>query len=127
MGQPARKLLRIYTDEAAYIGDRKVFEYVASLARDRKMAGLTVLEALIGFGASSHIHRRHVLESDRAVVIEIVDFEDALRAFVASLEDVPDIGLISLRSEEHTSELQSLMRISYAVFCLKKQKSTKQP
>src|SRR3546814_5652601 len=111
MGQTARKLLRSYTDEAAYIGDRKVFEYVASLARDRKMAGLTVLEALIGFGASSHIHRRHVRESDRAVVIEIVDFEDALRAFVASLEDVP-------RSEEHTSELQSLMRISYAAFCL---------
>src|SRR3546814_9468307 len=31
-----------------------------------------------------------------------------------------------LRSEEHTSELQSLMRISYAVFCLKKKKVTKQ-
>src|SRR3546814_9783074 len=31
------------------------------------------------------------------------------------------------RSEEHTSELQSLMRISYAVFCLKKKKETKQP
>src|SRR3546814_1114655 len=32
------------------------------------------------------------------------------------------------RSEEHTSELQSLMRISYAVFCLKKKKkTTKQP
>src|SRR3546814_9928572 len=30
-----------------------------------------------------------------------------------------------LRSEEHTSELQSLMRISYAVFCLKKKKHTK--
>src|SRR3546814_7820125 len=30
----------------------------------------------------------------------------------------------SARSEEHTSELQSLMRISYAVFCLKKKKST---
>src|SRR3546814_6332133 len=29
-----------------------------------------------------------------------------------------------MRSEEHTSELQSLMRISYAVFCLKKKKST---
>src|SRR3546814_3289090 len=29
------------------------------------------------------------------------------------------------RSEEHTSELQSLMRISYAVFCLKKQKTNK--
>src|SRR3546814_7732547 len=38
----------------------------------------------------------------------------------------PDAGLqapgASLRSEEHTSELQSLMRISYAVFCLKKKK-----
>src|SRR3546814_10077468 len=32
--------------------------------------------------------------------------------------------LMSLRSEEHTSELQSLMRISYAVFCLKKTKYT---
>src|SRR3546814_3836438 len=31
-----------------------------------------------------------------------------------------------IRSEEHTSELQSLMRISYAVFCLKKKKNTKQ-
>src|SRR3546814_1625841 len=29
-----------------------------------------------------------------------------------------------MRSEEHTSELQSLMRISYAVFCLKKKKKT---
>src|SRR3546814_4758487 len=43
----------------------------------------------------------------------------------------PHIGLvrndpvdISRRSEEHTSELQSLMRISYAVFCLKKKKKT---
>src|SRR3546814_5217102 len=34
-------------------------------------------------------------------------------------------GLIRRRSEEHTSELQSLMRISYAVFCLKKKKNRK--
>src|SRR3546814_4550824 len=33
----------------------------------------------------------------------------------------------ALRSEEHTSELQSLMRISYAVFCLKKKKKTNLP
>src|SRR3546814_6300508 len=33
------------------------------------------------------------------------------------------IGAAGKRSEEHTSELQSLMRISYAVFCLKKKKS----
>src|SRR3546814_1505269 len=34
-------------------------------------------------------------------------------------------ALQGTRSEEHTSELQSLMRISYAVFCLKKKKNTK--
>src|SRR3546814_3714878 len=34
------------------------------------------------------------------------------------------IAGLSLRSEEHTSELQSLMRISYAVFCLKNKKTT---
>src|SRR3546814_2283009 len=33
---------------------------------------------------------------------------------------------VARRSEEHTSELQSLMRISYAVFCLKKKKNTQQ-
>src|SRR3546814_9671243 len=38
------------------------------------------------------------------------------------LHDNP--ALVAERSEEHTSELQSLMRISYAVFCLKKKKKT---
>src|SRR3546814_9279214 len=47
----------------------------------------------------------------------------------ARAERSRDRGLFSralrCRSEEHTSELQSLMRISYAVFCLKKNKKTK--
>src|SRR3546814_10728393 len=38
----------------------------------------------------------------------------------------PDVGPPAGRSEEHTSELQSLVRISYAVFCLKKKKITKE-
>src|SRR3546814_10109577 len=42
------------------------------------------------------------------------------RAAAAPAEETPDPG--RGRSEEHTSELQSLMRISYAVFCLKKKK-----
>src|SRR3546814_1859606 len=37
---------------------------------------------------------------------------------------LPPSGRIASRSEEHTSELQSLMRISYAVFCLKKKNKT---
>src|SRR3546814_2341494 len=39
--------------------------------------------------------------------------------------DLDPIGGEAARSEEHTSELQSLMRISYAVFCLKKKKKQK--
>src|SRR3546814_7007581 len=39
-----------------------------------------------------------------------------------AVEHVVVIGVDGRRSEEHTSELQSLMRISYAVFCLKKNK-----
>src|SRR3546814_1606566 len=43
--------------------------------------------------------------------------------------DIPGVELTHERSEEHTSELQSLMRISYAVFCLKKktQQFSRQP
>src|SRR3546814_7507418 len=52
-----------------------------------------------------------------------------LPAYRAEAKPLPDIAramggdvVETLRSEEHTSELQSLMRISYAVFCLKKKK-----
>src|SRR3546814_5908787 len=58
----------------------------------------------------------------------------AKRARAVRPNDNPHPSLVALpakagiplraRSEEHTSELQSLMRISYAVFCLKKQKKT---
>src|SRR3546814_6918516 len=48
---------------------------------------------------------------------------DGLVAFVRlTLKDQAKDVRVSARSEEHTSELQSLMRISYAVFCLKKKK-----
>src|SRR3546814_7100171 len=40
--------------------------------------------------------------------------------------DPGGLGAIKIRSEEHTSELQSLMRISYAGFCLKKKQKTQQ-
>src|SRR3546814_1822564 len=47
----------------------------------------------------------------------------ALQVAEYKLRDFTELA--SDRSEEHTSELQSLMRISYAVFCLKKKKKTK--
>src|SRR3546814_4055305 len=44
------------------------------------------------------------------------------RADGVLLAKVTGLQAVVMRSEEHTSELQSLMRISYAVFCLKKKK-----
>src|SRR3546814_3124027 len=75
--------------------------------------------AIAIFGAFQHPAEQHLVDpvdplpplpvGDRALAV--VDRED-------------EIGSRP-RSEEHTSELQSLMRISYAVFCLKKKKQTK--
>src|SRR3546814_6001718 len=48
------------------------------------------------------------------------DPDDRLGAVLGAVR----AGRVLVRSEEHTSELQSLMRISYAVFCLKKKKRT---
>src|SRR3546814_4321683 len=49
--------------------------------------------------------------------ISVAVVHEKLVDAMIALRDTP-----GLRSEEHTSELQSLMRISYAVFCLKKKK-----
>src|SRR3546814_2115759 len=71
----------------------------------------------IGVGGSADQHRITVGE----VALQIAIADDLGRA------DEGEV-LRPVRSEEHTSELQSLMRISYAVFCLnKKKKQQKQP
>src|SRR3546814_3933802 len=64
------------------------------------------LEPFVDVEADAHIDEDHAGDVVKTIGIEIFR---GLR--------------IDLRSEEHTSELQSLMRISYAVFCLKKKKT----
>src|SRR3546814_8252059 len=64
-------------------------------------------------------------EAGATVVIADRDEEGARRQAEALIEAGHNAGAVAIeladeRSEEHTSELQSLMRISYAVFCLKK-------
>src|SRR3546814_9934098 len=54
--------------------------------------------------------RPAIVERPATVALHLIEFERGIVDF-------------AVRSEEHTSELQSLMRISYAVFCLKKKKS----
>src|SRR3546814_4026379 len=82
----------------------------------------------------SVIHRqRRLRDEGNAVRLANLQLGDVFRGF--DQMDRTAIGRIKLphraldfrmRSEEHTSELQSLMRISYAVFCLKNKKHTQQ-
>src|SRR3546814_2795177 len=62
----------------------------------------------------------------RSMLVALVDVSVARDEHVAVDRASDRVGdFLVGRSEEHTSELQSLMRISYAVFCLKKKKSNK--
>src|SRR3546814_8073091 len=56
---------------------------------------------------------------DRPHVVAAISVSDDLAAIIVRRNSIMNTAI---RSEEHTSELQSLMRISYAVFCLKKKK-----
>src|SRR3546814_1747695 len=81
--------------------------------------------------------RRASPQRDRAPSVMAATFARRFRPGDEIVDMVEDIACVAaeggafaapshpLRSEEHTSELQSLMRISYAVFCLKKKKQTK--
>src|SRR3546814_15492671 len=94
--QKAFKLLRIYTDESAFFGDQRVFESIAELACKPKLAGVTVLEAVLGFGRSAHLHRTSARENDRAVAIDIAAEETRLPGFSPQLDDTPDLGLLTI-------------------------------
>src|SRR3546814_1222655 len=66
--------------------------------------------------------RQHLRELVHMGFDEALEFEHHARAALRVGRGPRGLRRLGGRSEEHTSELQSLMRISYAVFCLKKKK-----
>src|SRR3546814_5820734 len=73
---------------------------------------------------SDAIERVRAAIVDAAVTVDIIDVGGGFPSIYPGMEPVAlENYFDAIRSEEHTSELQSLMRISYAVFCLKKKKS----
>src|SRR3546814_9871386 len=84
-------------------------------------------------GDHVHVHIFEILHPELIVdeAADDVPLEQVGRTFAAEIGEGPfammfvrEVGAFEERSEEHTSELQSLMRTSYAVFCLKKKKYT---
>src|SRR3546814_4341091 len=84
---------------------------------------LTAAEWMPGAAASTPKARGGSALNDRAFPSASVTLPPAsvtISAAAAMSHSLPQRSDAAIRSEEHTSELQSLMRISYAVFCLKK-------
>src|SRR3546814_2966251 len=97
-----------------------LFRSLAALARPDRIAGLVLIAPALDFTedlmwAQMSPEQRAILTRD-GVLREPSEYSDEPYEY--------SLKLIDERSEEHTSELQSLMRISYAVFCLKKKKQT---
>src|SRR3546814_4951620 len=81
-------------------------------------------EVLVGPDRLKFVEREVVfIYTDRAMLARIVASTDAVAEIRLGRDDASFFTSDEGRSEEHTSELQSLMRISYAVFCLKKKKN----
>src|SRR3546814_4156217 len=94
-------------------GKQYVEQYVHALTHELK----SPLSAIRG---SAELLESPLPESDRARFVATIRAQgDRLAQMIDKLLA---LAAVEYRSEEHTSELQSLMRISYAVFCLKTKK-----
>jgi uncharacterized protein len=91
-------LLRTFFGEDDRFGGRPLYEAVVLKAREAHLAGATVLRGPMGFGHSSRLHTTKILRlsQDLPLVIEIVDTEDKIRAFLPTLDAMMTSGLITL-------------------------------
>lgn len=90
--------LRVFIGESDKWGGRPLYEVIVEEARKRGMAGATVLRGFLGFGAHSRIHTSKILRlsEDLPVVVEIVDTEEKLDAFLPDLDELVAEGLVTL-------------------------------
>src|SRR5438094_367890 len=91
-------LLRILIGESDRWEHQPLYEAIVMKARERHLAGATVLRGPMGFGAASRIHTAKILRlsMDLPIVIEIVDSEEKLNEFLPDLERMMGGGLVTL-------------------------------
>jgi PII-like signaling protein len=92
------QLLRIFIGENDRADGRPLYEAIVLKAREMQIAGATVLRGAMGFGHSSRLHTTKILRlsEDLPLVIEIVDGEEKIAAFLPILETIMTSGLITL-------------------------------
>lgn len=93
-------LLRIYIGESDRWKHQPLYEAIVLKARERHLAGATVLRGPMGFGKSSRLHTAKILRlsMDLPLVIEIVDSEDKIKAFLPELQEMIQGGLVTLEN-----------------------------
>lgn len=91
-------LLRIFFGEDDKFGSMPLYEAIVLKAREMRLAGATVLRGPIGFGHSSHIHTTKILRlsQDLPIIIEIVDSQAKIDAFLQVLDGMMASGLVTL-------------------------------
>lgn len=95
-------LLRIFIGESDKEPgrNRPLFEAIVRKAREAHLAGATVLRGPMGFGRHSRVHTAKLLElsTDLPIVIEIVDAEDKVEAFLPTVDELVTEGLVTLEA-----------------------------
>lgn len=91
-------LLRIFIGESDRWEHKPLHEAVVLKAREMHLAGATVLRGPMGFGKSSRLHTAKILRlsMDLPLVIEIVDSEEKIHAFLPELDPMIRGGLVTL-------------------------------
>jgi PII-like signaling protein len=92
-------LLRIFMGESDRHHGKPLYEAIVLAAREQGLAGATVLRGPMGFGASSRLHTAKILRlsEDLPLIIEMVDTEEKIRAFLPALETMMTAsGLVTL-------------------------------
>jgi PII-like signaling protein len=91
-------LLRIFIGESDRWQHKALYEAIVLAARESHLAGATVLRGPLGYGKSSRLHTSKILQlsTDLPLVIEIVDGEEKIHAFLPTLEKMIGGGLVTL-------------------------------
>jgi len=91
-------LLRIFLGEDARHKHQPLYEAVVLKAREMHLAGATVIRCVMGYGKSSRLHTSKILRLsvDLPLVIEIVDSEEKINAFMPELDKMMPAGLVTL-------------------------------
>jgi len=91
-------LLRIFLGENDKSAGKPLYEQIVLAARQAHLAGATVLRGPMGYGLSSRLHTAKILRlsEDLPLIIEIVDREDKINAFLPQLDAMMGSGLVTL-------------------------------